>query len=402
MSAGRMEETRAAASSIARGIPSSRRQISETDPTFEASSAKPGRAIAARSTKRRTAALAAVSSRRPSGDGTGSERSGQTCSPSSARPSRLVAITRTAGQRWSRLPARRAVASSRCSQLSRTRSAVRARRNSITHSSSEAFARGCTPSVTATSWTTPSSSLTPASSLSQTPSGNSGAMSAADLHREARLADPAHADEGHERRLGQGLGDRDDFLLATDERRELAGKVAGKRVERLQRRKVRRRARARRAGRHARCARGRGGDVRRGRAATRRPGARRGQAPRWRARARPGHRSPPTRASRRGSPRCRSSRRRALRPGRCGCPCGPAADRSRPRPPPRARVARPAPPGPPTWTRRTRRARRRRGSSRRGRRARRSRRAGSRRGAPRRPASPRGTPPRAGWIPRDR
>src|SRR6266536_542200 len=55
--------TRAAASSIARGMPSSRRQISATVAAFERVSAKPDKTVLARSMNRRTASLFASSAR---------------------------------------------------------------------------------------------------------------------------------------------------------------------------------------------------------------------------------------------------------------------------------------------------------------------------------------------------
>ncbi len=97
MSPGLNAATRAAASSIARGIPSRRTQISPTAPAFVSLSTNPGRAAWARSTNSRTASHSPTLS---SSDDSGSvsDASGQICSPATPKPSRLVAKSRTSGQ----------------------------------------------------------------------------------------------------------------------------------------------------------------------------------------------------------------------------------------------------------------------------------------------------------------
>ena len=88
---------RAAASSIASGMPSSRRQISTTAIAVAGSRVNPGSTAAARSTKSRTAAVSVTVARSSPTFGSPSDRTGITRSPSTARPSRLVASTRAKG-----------------------------------------------------------------------------------------------------------------------------------------------------------------------------------------------------------------------------------------------------------------------------------------------------------------
>ena len=87
--------TRAAASSIASGTPSSRRQIWAIAEAFRSVIRNSGTAAIARSTKRRMASYCGSSSGpTASGSGTESDGTGRTVSPEMASPSRLVATTR--------------------------------------------------------------------------------------------------------------------------------------------------------------------------------------------------------------------------------------------------------------------------------------------------------------------
>ena len=106
-----IERSRAAASSMARGRPSIRRQTSATAGLVASSSEKSGDADVARSANSRTAAS---SSRGPTGE---------SASPSIASGSRLVARMRRPGQAARRRSASRAAGPTMCSQLSSTTSA---------------------------------------------------------------------------------------------------------------------------------------------------------------------------------------------------------------------------------------------------------------------------------------
>ena len=186
MSLGFMAATRAAASSIASGMPSRRRQISATAAAFVGSIVNPARADAARCAKRFAASLCVTASSAASASGMASERTARICSPGSPMPSRLDARMRTPGQPRRIASASRHTSSSRCSQLSNTRSCDLARRNSTMLCSSVAPAIGTTPRVDATTWVRASASVAAASSQNQAPWVKRGSSSAA-TWRESRV-----------------------------------------------------------------------------------------------------------------------------------------------------------------------------------------------------------------------
>src|SRR5205085_4190761 len=96
----------AAASSIASGRPSSRRQISVTAAALPSVSAKPGRTARARSTNSATAGEAATSAAEAVPGSAGNASGGTGYSRSARNPStvRLVASIATPGQRTSSSP----------------------------------------------------------------------------------------------------------------------------------------------------------------------------------------------------------------------------------------------------------------------------------------------------------
>ena len=114
---------RAAASSIASGNPSSRRQMAATAAALAAVRAKSGRAACARATNSCTAGAAPTASTvvAISASGSASGGTGNSCSPEMRNTARLVARTLRLGQA-TRRSAMSGVASSTCSRLSRTRS----------------------------------------------------------------------------------------------------------------------------------------------------------------------------------------------------------------------------------------------------------------------------------------
>ena len=179
MSAGVMIVTRAAASSTANGMPSSRRQISATAAALDSSSTKPGCTARARSVKSCTASLAPITSSDAVRAGSSKEVSGHTCSPATPSASRLVARMRTPGHSWSSPSVSRPTAATRCSQLSSTSTSSRRRNASITLAASVLAGRGNTPSVAATTCASSSASAAVASSHSHAPSAKRGAMSSA-------------------------------------------------------------------------------------------------------------------------------------------------------------------------------------------------------------------------------
>jgi len=143
------------------------------------SSANEGRAARARSTNNRAASLALTSAVVAASRAIPSARSGHTCSPAIASPSRLVARSCTPGQSPRSPSASSPAARSRCSQLSRTTRICFARRYSRMLPSNVRPCRGATPSVEATTCTNDSASRAVASSHSHAPSTNRGATSAA-------------------------------------------------------------------------------------------------------------------------------------------------------------------------------------------------------------------------------
>ena len=173
-----MPTTRAAASSIASGIPSSRRQISAIAAAFATSSAKADSPRGALHEEPDRIARAVVSTS-DDGSASGSDRSGHTCSPSTASPSRLVASKRTPGH------SRRILAASAAGGVEQVLTVVEhqeeALRAQVVDDALRVVmpARGWTPRLTATTCPIVSASLAAASSHSHAPSGYPGSSSAA-------------------------------------------------------------------------------------------------------------------------------------------------------------------------------------------------------------------------------
>ena len=156
-----MKRTRAAASSIARGIPSRRSQISAITARSPSEGENAASAASARSQNSRTPSVAADN------DGTAHTRS-----PATPSGSRLVASTVTVGHDSVTRPTSSAAASSRCSQLSRITSRRRPRRASTTLSTRDRPSWGRIDRMAATACATAAGSATGASSHNHTPSGN--------------------------------------------------------------------------------------------------------------------------------------------------------------------------------------------------------------------------------------
>ena len=167
--------TRAAASSIASGMPSRRRQISATPGALRSVSAKPGKTAEARSMNRRTASFSASAEPgRASSSGTPSDGTRQMISGPIRSGSRLVATIVKRGHAWSRPSATRAQLNTRCSQLSSTRSRWEADSDPRSVSRMDSPERSCTPRTAAIACATSSPSSSAASSTSCTPSRNRG------------------------------------------------------------------------------------------------------------------------------------------------------------------------------------------------------------------------------------
>ena len=183
---GDSTRTRAAASSIASGMPSSARQMAATAAALPASMTNPGRAAAARSPNNLTASYRTASVARsspavppavPSAPPGATESDGtcQTVSAAIRSGSRLVTSTRSPGELASSRPHASAHASIRCSQLSSASTMRRGRSASASVSSSGRPASSLTPSTAATRETTRSGWRRSASSTNHVPSGCSAA-----------------------------------------------------------------------------------------------------------------------------------------------------------------------------------------------------------------------------------
>ncbi len=173
--------TRAAANSIASGIPSSRRQISTTAGALSGVRENELNTALARSTNSRTASVEPTSANhsvvgspgRSMADADGGNARDGTCnsvSPRTPRASRLVQTIVKVGQETRRFSTRPATAPMRCSQLSRRMRSDLDRRKSITASNSERPGSSRTPSTRAASLTTRSACPIGASSTSHAPS----------------------------------------------------------------------------------------------------------------------------------------------------------------------------------------------------------------------------------------
>ena len=162
--------TLAAASSMASGSPSSRRQISATAPAFPLVSSKPADAACARCTNRRTEAhrcTSAASPPTPTG-GTGSGGTGNSCSPLSRNTIRLVTSATTPGAAPSS-SATSGAAPITCSKLSSTSTSRRARRYDF-RSVISAPPEVLSPSAAAIAAVTSSAARTEPSATNRTPS----------------------------------------------------------------------------------------------------------------------------------------------------------------------------------------------------------------------------------------
>ena len=162
--------TRAAASSMASGMPSSDWHTPATAAALPVVSVKPGALAAARSANSRTASPADPSAVLTAIGGTC-----QTVSPATRSGSRLVASSRSSAEAVSSRWHSQAHSSSRCSQLSSTRTSDRERRASPSVSMSGRFFSSVTPTTVATRETTRSGLETSDSSAYRAPSGNSAA-----------------------------------------------------------------------------------------------------------------------------------------------------------------------------------------------------------------------------------
>ena len=224
MSSTDIARTRAAASSMARGSPSSRRT---TLSTVVGSSATPGRAARARCPNSSDAASS------PSCE------SGNTRSAEIARGARVVVTTRRRGQAATRKATRSATASTTCSQLSRMsrvgaapRACAARARTSVRCSgvsTRRPLTESRTPSADPTSPTTSSGEATPTSSTKCT-TGSSASRPRRCASRV--LPSPPGPEDRHDPGLADQGPQRADVVVATDQGGRLVTQPAPDRVVR--------------------------------------------------------------------------------------------------------------------------------------------------------------------------
>ena len=170
IAAGVRIRTRAAASSMASGRPSSRRTISATAAALSAVSVNPWRTAMARSRNRRTASEPAIASRSvAAAGGTGSGGTANSCSPAIRSGARLDTIIRSFGAPR-RISATTGAPATTCSKLSRTMSAVRSPKCSTTRWSG-VRAGASSPTAVAIEDAIRSGSVTAARGTNHTPPG---------------------------------------------------------------------------------------------------------------------------------------------------------------------------------------------------------------------------------------
>ena len=169
---------RAAANSMARGRPSSLRQISPTVDALSSVTAKSGATACARAMKRRTESATAICAGAVRHSGSSSGGTGNSRSPASRSRRRLVARTVTP-RAVASSAARWGAAATRRSKLSRTSRRSLSRRNAASRALAGSSPVSWTPNTAATVGRTRFGSASGARSTKRTPSINAPAAAAA-------------------------------------------------------------------------------------------------------------------------------------------------------------------------------------------------------------------------------
>ena len=169
--AGSSSRVRAAASSIASGRPSRRRQISATAAALPSVRAKPGRTARARSVNSATAGQAATSATGAVAGPAGSGGTGYSRSARSPSTVRLVATITSPGQRASSSPRSRATPTT-CSRLSKISSQAPSPNVSASASSGEPARARSAPAARPTATRTSPGSVTVSSGTNTVPAPN--------------------------------------------------------------------------------------------------------------------------------------------------------------------------------------------------------------------------------------
>ena len=363
ISAGRSAPTRAAASSIASGIPSSRRQISPTAATFAGAqrevTARGGGPLARTGPPPRCRAAAATSA--------SGRRQRQR-----PQPEHLLPAPRPAAAGWSPGSAPPGSPAGCPRPAPRPRPQVLA---VIQHQQQRRCGSARTPPRcppwTGPAATAPAAQPRPACAIDSPslgrgqlaqprPIGEGRKLVGRGLHRQPGLADPARPGHRHQRRPRHRRGQPGQLGRAAHERAQLHRQVPRERRQRPQRRELRRAAPARSAGRSAPAGPDPATGAHPGPPARNRPAGPRAPAARSSPTPAPARHARPPSAARTGSAAGSGSAPRPAPPHRSTAPSAPPAARSPPPTPRRpAPAARPAPRGPPPGPRRTPRPSRR-------------------------------------------
>ena len=197
---------RAAASSMARGRPSSRRLISAT--AARSPGGPPGRTAVARSTNSSTAALSSP---------TPSAATCMTCSPVARRRCRLVTSTTVSAVRARIASTSSTTPSSTCSQLSSTTNAGGPRRNSTIRTVTSRPLRSSMPSADATAPATALVSADRCQLAEQHAAGEAIGDGGRRVQGEAGLADATRSGEGDQPRAVEQLDRSGQLVAAADE-----------------------------------------------------------------------------------------------------------------------------------------------------------------------------------------
>ena len=213
MRSGGSERTRAAASSMPSGKPSSLRTTATTAAALPAWSSKPWRASAARATNSWTAGEVAERGNVGKVGVFGGEAEGWKLPGDLARhvehPTRLVASTARFGHARNKSTARSATASTRCSPLSSTRSTGSSPRRSAIAARVEVVP-STMPSDVATEVSTSSGSASEARSTNQAPPLSSRCHLGRGADGQPRLARSTRPGEGDETAPGEEVVDHGD------------------------------------------------------------------------------------------------------------------------------------------------------------------------------------------------
>ena len=232
ISAGGMAAARAAANSMASGIPSRCRQISTTAATLPGPMANRSLTASARAANNRTADDPAATSTVASAAGRARDWTRRTCSPSTPSGSRLVTNKRSSGAAASTASSRSAVSASTCSQLSTTTSIRRSDKydTRAVHTGDRGADRGRHRLVDLAAVGHRRQLHQPA------PVGKPGRHRGGHRHGQAGLAHPAHPRQRHQPLLLHQSRQGGDVIAAADQLSAHRRQVGRHHIDRPQRR----------------------------------------------------------------------------------------------------------------------------------------------------------------------